>query len=101
MQYLSIKDKKKREIYYNSELKLLYLKSLYIEALKLNNESLILELNKKYNNLRLKVNSTRLKNRCIITSRSKSIFRDLKLSRLMFRFYVKLGFGNGICKSSW
>jgi len=101
MRYLTIKDKKKREEFLNLELKLLYLKALCFESDKLKNDELSILLFKKYIKLHTAVNLIKFKNRCLISSRAKAVYRDLKLSRIMFRNVVKTGFGMGIRKSSW
>jgi ribosomal protein S14 len=101
MKYLTIKDKKKRDNFKKLELKLLFLKVLYFEAQNIKNIELSLVLYKKYIKLQAKFNLIKFKNRCLISSRSKAVYRDLKLSRLMVRNVVKLGYGMGIKKSSW
>lgn len=101
MKYLTIKDSKRRDLFLRLELKLTYLKSIYAELKFLKNEVLAAAILNKYTKLSTKVNAIRLKNRCVITSRSKSVYRDLKLSRLMVRETVKLASAMGIRKSSW
>lgn len=101
MRYLAIKDKKKRDSFKKLELKLLYLKVLYLESKRLNNLELSLILFEKYIKLHTKFNQIKFKNRCLLSFRSKAVYRDLKLSRIMFRHVVKTGVGMGICKSSW
>jgi small subunit ribosomal protein S14 len=44
---------------------------------------------------------TRLKNRCTITGRSRSVSRDYRLSRIKFRELGREGFITGLKKSSW
>lgn len=44
---------------------------------------------------------TRIKNICILTGRSRSIYRFLKLSRIQFRKLASIGFLPGISKYSW
>nr|YP_665656.1 ribosomal protein S14 [Nephroselmis olivacea]AAF03183.1 ribosomal protein S14 [Nephroselmis olivacea] len=43
----------------------------------------------------------RLKNRCVITGRSKSVYRFCRLSRISFRELASKGLLMGITKSSW
>ncbi len=45
--------------------------------------------------------ATRVKNRCALTGRSKGVYRDFRLSRLMFRKLAHAGLLNGVTKSSW
>nr|YP_009310477.1 ribosomal protein S14 [Pyramimonas parkeae]AOT98962.1 ribosomal protein S14 [Pyramimonas parkeae] len=44
---------------------------------------------------------TRLRNRCIITGRSRGIYQKFKLSRLNFRRLAVKGLIPGIFKASW
>lgn len=44
---------------------------------------------------------TRIKNRCILTGRSKSIYRFFKLSRIQLRKLASEGFLPGVSKYSW
>lgn len=44
---------------------------------------------------------TRLNNRCVLTARSKSIYKDFRLSRLQFRKLALQGKLIGIKKSSF
>lgn len=44
---------------------------------------------------------TRIKNICILTGRSRSIYRFLKLSRIQFRKLASQGLLPGISKYSW
>nr|QIQ23006.1 ribosomal protein S14 [Coleochaete scutata] len=44
---------------------------------------------------------TRIRNRCIITGRSRSILKTFRISRIMFRTLASEGNLVGIRKSSW
>jgi small subunit ribosomal protein S14 len=44
---------------------------------------------------------TRIKNRCILTGRSKSVYRFFKLSRIQLRKLASEGFLPGVSKYSW
>jgi len=44
---------------------------------------------------------TRIKNICILTGRSKSIYKFFKISRLQLRKLASTGFLPGICKYNW
>ena len=48
-----------------------------------------------------KCSKVKIKNRCILTNRSKGVLRDFKLSRLVFRKMALKGELVGIQKSSW
>jgi small subunit ribosomal protein S14 len=44
---------------------------------------------------------SRMRNRCLLTGRSRSVYRKFKLSRLMFREMASAGLLPGIRKASW
>lgn len=44
---------------------------------------------------------TRIKNRCILTGRSRSVYRFFKLSRIQFRKLASEGCLPGVSKYSW
>lgn len=44
---------------------------------------------------------TRIKNRCIITGRARSVYRLFKLSRIQLRKLAASGFLPGLSKYSW
>jgi ribosomal protein S14 len=44
---------------------------------------------------------TRIKNRCILTGRSRSVYRFMQLSRIQLRKWASNGFLTGITKKSW
>ena len=56
---------------------------------------------KKFNNLTNKSSSTRIKNICIITGRSRSVYRFFKLSRIQIRKLASKGLLPGLSKYSW
>lgn len=83
MKYLIRKDKKRRILVKKYELKRLVLKSIISDQ----NLALIIREN-SYNALvKLKNNTalSRIKNRCIVSGRSKSIFSKYKVSRFTFK----------------
>lgn len=43
----------------------------------------------------------RIRNRCVITGRSRGIYRDFKMSRIVFRQLASNGELPGVRKSSW
>ena len=45
--------------------------------------------------------AVRLKNRCMVTGRSRSVYRKLMLSRIAFRDLAHKGYLPGIHKASW
>jgi len=99
MNNLVYRDKKKRNLYSEYELKRLEYKSI------INDLSVPKEV--RYNTLvllnQLPRNSSkvRINNRCIITGRSHSVLRICKISRIKFRELASQGLLMGITKSSW
>lgn len=94
----NFKDYKKRLSYYKEEKKILLLKFI-IRSLNLPN-TLRKKAQKHFNN-NLKISKIKIKNRCIFTSRSKSINKKMKISRITFRKLASEGLILGLKKSSW
>jgi len=46
-------------------------------------------------------NPTRVRNRCMVTGRSRSVYRKFQLSRIMIRELGNMGMIPGLTKSSW
>ena len=46
-------------------------------------------------------NSTKVRSICILTGRSRSVYRAFKMSRLKIREYASQGYFTGISKASW
>ena len=46
-------------------------------------------------------NPTRVRNRCVVTGRSRAVYRKFKLSRIMIRELGNKGLIPGLTKSSW
>jgi len=66
-------------------------------------ETSLLLYNEEYKKLqKLPRNSsiTRIRNRCVVSGRSRGILKDLKMSRIIFRQYALHGMLPGIKKSS-
>ena len=93
------RDKKRRILFLNNELKRLELRSL-IQDLKISKDvryKTLRELNKLPRNS----SKVRIKNRCILTGRGHSVYRFCSLYRLKFRELASQGLLMGITKSSW
>jgi len=99
MKYIVEKDKKRRELFRKNELKRNYLKAI------INNSSISghTKLNAMLKLTRMPKDSSvvRVKNRCIITGRARSVYRDFKISRIILRKYAHSGLLPGIHKASW
>lgn len=93
------KDKFRRHLYHSLEKKKKVLKAIY------KNENLPKELRYKayfiLKNFSKNSSITRIRNRCVITNRSRSIYKNFKLSRLTFRNLANQGYLVGIRKASW
>ena len=91
-----IKEVKKRQAVNTQEIKRLTLKYRQIVCTR----SWVLN---SYYLGKLPKNSARhrIKNRCILTNRSKSIYRDYKLSRIVIRKLALEGNLTGVKRSSW
>lgn len=99
MKYLFIKDKKNRINFAKNEKKRIIVKFL------LNNTDLVFEqrmlLMVKQQKLNKKISQTRIKNRCSITYRSRSVNSKFKLSRIRLRELLSLGLVPGYKKAVW
>jgi ribosomal protein S14 len=93
------KDILRRNLFNKLEVKKLYYK--YI--LSQDGESLDVkyQAQKKLTKLSKNASKVRIKNRCIITGRSKAVYRDFRLSRFMFRELALNGRLPGVKKASW
>lgn len=88
----------KRQKVKNFEYKRLLWLSLY------QNQKLPAKLRRKFLiKLRSNRNASfvRLKNRCLITNRAKSVIRFFQMSRIVFRNYAREGLLTGVKRSSW
>ena len=93
------RDKKRRIFYLKQEIKRLEYKSFFND-LRLNKEfryTIMTTLNKLSRN----GSRVRIKNRCILTGRTHSVYKMCKLSRIKFRELASQGVLMGITKSSW
>lgn len=48
-----------------------------------------------------RIKFSRVKNYCIVSGRSRSVYKDFRLSRIKFRDSVRSGVVYGLRKSSW
>lgn len=97
--YKSIKDQLKRQLVSKYELERHILKSvIYNDSLDPVLRSIALV---KLDQLPKNSSAIRIKNRCILTGRSRSIYRQYGLSRIQLRELASYGLLPGIKKSSW
>lgn len=92
------KDKKRRELSALCELKRFRCKYVLSLPLSLSYKR---SFETKLNALGGNASKTRVKNYCMLTARSKGVYRDFHLSRMMFRELALTGRLPGIRKSSW
>ena len=93
------RDLKRRSLFSKNELKRLELKSL-INDLNISKEiryNFITQLNKLSRNS----SKVRIKNRCILTGRGRSVYSFCRLSRIKLRELAAQGLLMGVTKSSW
>ena len=115
MKYLIVKDKSRRRVSSRYELKNIIVKALFAETYTypflFYYKDKILKPNfvrfHKISGLffpsskRRRVSMVRVKNRCVLSGRAKSVFRFYKISRICFRELASNGLIPGISKSSW
>ena len=93
------RDKKRRKLVSKYELKRLQLKTIiYTHSLPKDvrwNASL------KLAKLPRNSSKVRIRNRCVITGRSRGVYRLFKMSRILFRQYASSGLLTGVKKASW
>ena len=83
----------------NYELKRLYLKSITLNQNVSNNQRFKAQLN--LSDLPKNSSKHRIKNRCVVTGRPKSVFKQFKLSRITLKQYALNGDIPGLKKISW
>ncbi len=100
MKRLIIKDKSIRLKYskidpFRASLKYLVMSDLYSYKTRKSANKKLVRLCK--NNAKI----TKVNNYCVISGRSKSIYKDFRISRIKFRELARAGQLYGITKSSW
>lgn len=115
MKYLIVKDKHRRKVSSRYELKNMIVKALSLETYTYSFVSYHRDKNLKPNFLkfhkisglffpsskRRKISLVKIKNRCVLSGRAKSVFRFYKVSRICFRELASNGLIPGVAKSSW
>ena len=97
--YLVKKDIKRRKLFFKYEKK----KRLY-KFLQQNsslNSNIRLHYSRQLTLLPKNSSNTRIRNRCIITGRARSVYRDFQLTRMQLRNLASFGLLMGVKKSSW
>ncbi len=99
MKSLIEKDQKRRKLYVLFEKKRVILKYIcynlkFSEKLRKQAQNQLIKLPRNSS-------KTRLKNRCVITSRPRAIYRKFKISRLLLRKFALEGKLPGVKKANW
>lgn len=98
MRHLLDKDKKNRLLVQKYEyLRLIYKAIIFNIKLPLNIREHLFNILLKYK----KASKVKLRNRCVITYRSRYIITKYKISRLVFKRIVLLGKIMGVYKKTW
>jgi succinate dehydrogenase (ubiquinone) iron-sulfur subunit len=94
-----IKDNKRRKLFKKYELKRKVLKSTVLDENINLRERFFTQL--LLTNLPKNSSVTRIKNRCVITGRSQSVYRKFKLSRIQIKSQLDKNNLAGLKKISW
>jgi len=100
MEKLLIKDKRARQRYaskaiFRRALKYVTRSDFYSSNIRYIASRKLVALSKK------RAKKTRFVNCCVLSGRSKAVYKDFRLSRMMFRKLVHEGKLYGVTKSSW
>lgn len=93
------KDFNKRQLVFRNELKRLQYK--YIIKNQSIEKFTRLENISKLNKLSRNTSKVRVKNRCVLTGRSRAVYKLFRLSRIKFRELANIGLIPGVTKASW
>jgi len=99
MKYISFKDKKRRNNFEGKEIEYLRLKALTCN--KVLPFTMRFFFNQQLFKIGLNYSFVKIKNRCLFTQRSQSVYRLFHLNRITFRELVGQNLINGVKKSSW
>lgn len=101
LKYQYFKDKKKRKNFFKSEKTKILFKYLTNNTFFSDLFRLKLYLYNIFKQNTIKFSKTIIKNRCIVTNRSKATLSFFKLSRIEFRSKASKGLLSHIRKASW
>lgn len=99
MKKLYIKDKNRRHFFSKLEKKKLILKYIFNNLKlsgKIRSQAYLQYINMVYFN-----SHTKIRNRCVMSNRARSVYRDFKISRIFFKRYALEGNLMGVKKASW
>jgi len=89
--------KRRKVVFLWEKKRQLWLAMALNQTLPLNVRSIFLNKLRASRNM----SAVKLKNRCIVSNRSKSVIRFFQLSRIVFRNYAREGLLVGLKRSSW
>lgn len=100
-----IKDNKKRSLFFKLEnlkkiYKIIFIAILNKKKYRAKQKFLYIKL-LKLKQIIGRISKTQLKNRCLVSNRSKSIMRPFFLSRIKMREYINAGLLPGYKKAVW
>lgn len=102
MKKLYLKNYKKQHIYNYTEKKRLILRYLLKSNKKYITNNVQNEcFNILFNNNKVNFDTTKFNTRCVLTNRSRAVYRKIKMSRLMLKQNVLNGNLPGFIKASW
>lgn len=90
-----------RRLFYKNEIQNQVFNSIKPILLKIPSKNIRHYLNNLTNKKNKYFSYTRAQSICILTGRSRSVYRFFRLSRLKIREYANSGYFTGITKSSW
>ena len=97
---ISSKQENFRHLLYKNEIKILVLKTIKPSLLKIRSKKIRQYLQNLTNQQDRKFSYTRTRSICILTGRSRSVYRFFRLSRLKIREYANAGYFIGVTKAS-
>jgi small subunit ribosomal protein S14 len=99
MKYLNQKDNIRRNLYLKIECEYIRIKALSLNRTlpKTVRFFFLMRLHRMFKNM----SKVRIKNRCIITNRAQSIYRDFRINRSTLKEFTGSDFLVGVRKSSW
>ena len=93
------RDKQRRKTFAKLECtRLLYKSAIRDLSIPTGNRALYVN---RLNNLNRNSSLTRVRNRCVLSGRGRSVHRFFRLSRIKLRELACQGLLQGVCKSSW
>jgi len=97
----SAKENKLREKLYRNEIQNQVFQTVKTMLVKLKSKNLRHYLQHITNKSAKSSSFTRTRTICILTGRSRSVYRFFRLSRIKIREYANAGYFTGVAKSSW